>query len=162
MVTFSPLTPKLTCMSQWSGRCLGITGWDPSVCKSNWLHVDILRVSFIKVGYILWIPLECTVIFLRSWTSTGYFSNSTGSFVTNCRFFPIIAPHKEGVPSPKAPFHFRYDRAIYIGCWELGSWDLPLHTRVPSPKPQFNLLEGYVCNLSRWGHGSLDLPLHTQ
>ena len=28
---------------------------------------------------------------LQSWTSTGYFSNSTGSFVTNCRFYLIIA-----------------------------------------------------------------------
>ena len=38
---------------QWSGRFLGITGWDPSVCKSNRLHVDILQFSFIKLGYIL-------------------------------------------------------------------------------------------------------------
>ena len=29
-----------------------IIGWDPSVCKSNRLHVDILRFSFIKLGYI--------------------------------------------------------------------------------------------------------------
>ena len=29
---------------QWSGRVLGmISGWDPSVCKSNRWHVDILR-----------------------------------------------------------------------------------------------------------------------
>ena len=32
---------------QWSGIFLGIIGWDPSVCKSNRLHVDILRFSFI-------------------------------------------------------------------------------------------------------------------
>ena len=37
----------------WSGRFLGIIGWDPRVCKSNWLHVDILRFFFIKLGYIL-------------------------------------------------------------------------------------------------------------
>ena len=30
-----------------------ITGWEPSVCKSNRLHVDILWFSFIKLGYIL-------------------------------------------------------------------------------------------------------------
>ena len=30
-----------------------IIGWDPSVCKSNQLHVDILRFSFMKLGYIL-------------------------------------------------------------------------------------------------------------
>ena len=33
---------------QWSGRFLG----DPSVCKSNRLHVDNLQFSFIKLGYI--------------------------------------------------------------------------------------------------------------
>ena len=76
---------------QWSGRFLGILiGWDLSVCKSNQLHVDILRFSFTKLGYILWIPLKWSVIFLHSWTSTDYFSNSTSSFVTNCRFSPII------------------------------------------------------------------------
>ena len=56
----------------------------------NRLHVDILRFSFIKSGYIQSIPLKRSVIFLHSRTSTGYFSNSTGSFVTNCRFSPII------------------------------------------------------------------------
>ena len=35
-------------------------------------------------------PLKWSVIFLRSWTSTGYISNSTGSSVTNCRFSLII------------------------------------------------------------------------
>ena len=40
--------------AQWWGRFLGIIiGWDPSVCKSNQLHVDILQFSFIKLGYIL-------------------------------------------------------------------------------------------------------------
>ena len=32
------------------GEILGITGWDPSVCKSNRLHVDILRCSFTRFG----------------------------------------------------------------------------------------------------------------
>ena len=76
----------------WSGRFLGITGWHPSACKSNRLHVDILRFSFIKLGYTLYIPLQRSVIILQSWISTGYFSNSTGSFVTNCRFSLIIDP----------------------------------------------------------------------
>ena len=44
---------SLGCWDQWSGRFLGVIGWDPSVCKSNRLHVDILRFSFIKLGYIL-------------------------------------------------------------------------------------------------------------
>ena len=72
----------------WLGRFLGITGWDPCVCKSNRLHVDILWFSFTKLGYILQIPLKWSVTFLRSWTSTGHFSNSAGSSVTNCRFSP--------------------------------------------------------------------------
>ena len=78
---------------QWSGRFLGIIGGDPSICKSNRLHVGILRFCLYKLGYILWIPLKWSVLFLQFWTSTGYFSNSTGSFVTNCRFSPIIGSH---------------------------------------------------------------------
>jgi hypothetical protein len=35
--------------SQWSGRLLGIISWDPSVCKSNRLHVDILRFIYINI-----------------------------------------------------------------------------------------------------------------
>ena len=75
---------------QWSGRFLNVTGWNPSVCKSNRSYVHIIRFSFIKLGYILHIPLKWSVIFLQSRTSSGEFSNSTGSFVTNCRFSPII------------------------------------------------------------------------
>ena len=40
----------LTFWEQWSGRFLGTISWDPRVCKSNWLHADILRFSFIKLG----------------------------------------------------------------------------------------------------------------
>ena len=43
--------------------------------------------------YILYIPLRWPVSFLKSWTSTGYFSNSTGSSATNHRIFPDIDPH---------------------------------------------------------------------
>ena len=35
---------------QWSGGFLGITCWDPSVCKSNRLYVNILLFSFINLG----------------------------------------------------------------------------------------------------------------
>ena len=42
-----------SCVKQGSGRFLGITGQDPSVCKSNRLHIDILWFSFTKLGYIL-------------------------------------------------------------------------------------------------------------
>ena len=86
--------------AQWLGRFLGITtGWYPSVCKSNRLYVGILRFSYIKLGYFLYIPLKRSAIFLQSSTSTdnstgststGYFSNSTSSSVTNCQFSPII------------------------------------------------------------------------
>ena len=89
----SPSTKKfqwIHCWTQWSEIFLGITGWDSSVCKSNRLHVDILQFFFIELGDILYIPLKWLVIFLQSWTSTGYFSNSTGSFATYCRFSPII------------------------------------------------------------------------
>ena len=41
-------------------------------------------------GYILWISLKRSITFRQSSTSTGYLSNSTGSYVTNCRFSPII------------------------------------------------------------------------
>ena len=81
----------LASWKQWLGRFLSITGWYPSVGKFNRLHVDTCRFSFIKLEYILLIPLKWLVIFLQSSTSTGYFINSTGSIVTNCWFSPIIA-----------------------------------------------------------------------
>ena len=84
-----PMFPKMRLLNsnaliQGSGRFVGVTGWDPSVCKSNWVHVHNLRFTFIKLGYVLHIPLKWSVIFPQSWTSTG-------SSVTNCRFCPIIA-----------------------------------------------------------------------
>ena len=75
---------------QWPGRFWGIIGQVPSVSKSNRLHVVIFRFFFINLRYILWIPLKWWVIFLKSWTSTDYFSNSTGSSVTSGRFSPFI------------------------------------------------------------------------
>ena len=59
------------------GRILGIVGWDPSDSKSNRLHVDIFRFFFINLRCIFYNPLEWWVVFLKSWTSTAYFSNST-------------------------------------------------------------------------------------
>ena len=35
------------------GRFLGKAGRDPSVAKSNWLYVDIIRFFFISMRYIL-------------------------------------------------------------------------------------------------------------
>ena len=62
-----------------------IAGQDLSDSKSNRLHVDIYRFCFIHMRYIL---LKWWVILLKSLISTGYFSNFTGSFVTNRRFSP--------------------------------------------------------------------------
>jgi len=59
-------------------RFLNITTWDPSVCQSNQLHVDIFQFFNTNSKYILEIPLKWSLIFRKSWTSTGYFSNSTG------------------------------------------------------------------------------------
>ena len=99
---------------QWSRRILGIiTGWDPSVCKSGRLHVHILWSSFIKLVYILWVPLKWSVIFLQSWwTSTGYFSNSTGSSVTNCWFSRTVVKD-EPVEFEKLPVEARGFRENY-------------------------------------------------
>ena len=85
-----PKDLDLNQLGQWSGRLLGITSWDPSVCKSNMLHVDIHRFFLYKIGVYSTDYSKMIGDFLQSWTSTGYHSNSTGSFVTNCRFFPII------------------------------------------------------------------------
>ena len=74
------------------GDFLGIIGWDLSVCKSNRLGVDTLGFFYINLRYIPQIPLKWAIILLKSRTSTGYFSYSTASSVTNCRFSPIIGP----------------------------------------------------------------------
>ena len=113
---------------QWLGRFLDIIGWDPSVCKSKWLHVDILQVTFVKLGYILEIPLKWSIIFLQSWTSTGYFSNSTGSFVTNCRFSPIVAwepktgPLKENRGIEPILGLLAFQNNIKLHLWAIDSW----------------------------------------
>ena len=105
---------------QWSGRILGITGWDPSVCKSNRLHVHILRFSFSKLGYILWIPLRWSVKFLQSWTSTSYFSKLTGSSATNCRFSPIIDTDLAGTLN-HVKVSASYLQSLVIG-WCMWPW----------------------------------------
>ena len=71
----------------WYYGVWGVVGQDPCDSKSNRLHVWHLPVllSFIW-GVFYETPLKWSVIFLQSWSSTGYFSNSTGSFVTKCQF----------------------------------------------------------------------------
>ena len=68
------------------GGGLSIIGQNQSICKSNRLHVVIFRLFFTNLRNILWISLKWWAIFLKSRTSTGYFSNSTGSSVTSGRF----------------------------------------------------------------------------
>ena len=84
-----------------------VIGWDPRVCNSNRLHVDDLRFFYTNLRYIPWIPLTWLVILLRSWTSTGYFSNSTGSSVINCRFSPI---YRLGM---------NFLSEMDVGCWTI-------------------------------------------
>ena len=53
--------------------------------------------------------------FLQSWTSTGYFSNSTGSFVTRCRFYPIIDANAEAHEAvDRLPSFCQVERRFHI------------------------------------------------
>ena len=45
--------------------------------------------AFTNSRCILYIPLLRSVILLKSWTSTGFFSNSSGSSVTSSQFSPF-------------------------------------------------------------------------
>jgi hypothetical protein len=56
-------------LGQCPGRFLGIINQDPSVSKSNWLHVNIFWFSSeesINFWYILYIPLEWSISLLKS------------------------------------------------------------------------------------------------
>ena len=65
--------------------------WSISWCfQVQRLHLLIFHFCFIDLMYILRNPLEWLMIFLTSWTPTGYLSNSTNSYVTSCRFSPFI------------------------------------------------------------------------
>ena len=72
--------PPPTSTTQCSGRILGIIGQVPSVSKPKQLHVDVYRFFIVKLKNILQTPLNRSAItFLKSSTSTSYFSNSTRS-----------------------------------------------------------------------------------
>jgi hypothetical protein len=49
------------------GDFFSTVGLDPTVSKTNWFHVDIFCVFFIKLGNILYISLNRPVIFLKAW-----------------------------------------------------------------------------------------------
>ena len=63
-----------------------IIGQNPSVSNPDRFHVVIFRLFFIDLRYILLISFKQSLIFMNSWTSTGYFSNSTGSSGTSGQF----------------------------------------------------------------------------
>ena len=70
-------------------KFLGIVGQDPSESKFNQLHVHmIFRLCFYSFQVYSMDLLNWSAILMKSQTSTNYFSNSTGSYVTNCRFSP--------------------------------------------------------------------------
>ena len=52
--TNAQLFVQVECSNQCPGRFLDIIGRDPSVSKSNRLHVDMLHVSLINVRYIFY------------------------------------------------------------------------------------------------------------
>ena len=72
------------------------------------MHVVAFQFFFIESKYSREIPLKWLVYFLKSWTSTYYFSNSTGSFVAWGRFSPnygyqncmFVDPFVEAIDSP--------------------------------------------------------------
>ena len=64
---------------------------DPSVSKANWLWISgIFQFFFITLRNIVYIALNGSVIFFKSWFWAGYFVNLTGSFVNRSQFFPSI------------------------------------------------------------------------
>ena len=64
------------------GRVLGILCQNPSISKSNQLHVEIFQFSLINLKYNSWISLKRFITLLKSRASTNYFSNSTSSSIT--------------------------------------------------------------------------------
>ena len=86
-------TPRsiITCCSQYHGRFLGIISHNHSVSKSTWLRVVIFQFFF-KFNWSIFHTFlsKWLVIFLKSWTSTGFFSNSTGSSLSSDWVSPFI------------------------------------------------------------------------
>ena len=81
----------LAILFQCLGGFLGVITLNFGVSKSNWLHDDILPFSLLIWSIFSKFRHKRSVISLKSWTSTGYCSNSTGSSVTSGWFSPFIA-----------------------------------------------------------------------
>ena len=93
-----------------------------------------------------------SVLLLKSWTSTGYFSNSTGSSVTNCRFSPIIGvypPHKITLLGNTARNKENRQRLVYSYRWsgwvsEKTGW------RSPRLQETYWSMKGFYKTLYLW------------
>ena len=70
----------------------GISGWDPSVCKSNRSHVDNLRFSFINLVFLYYSMNSSKMIgeFPAISNFNRLFLTLNRFIVTNCRFSSII------------------------------------------------------------------------
>ena len=101
--------PILTVRSVEAGPVIGEIFGHTNRLRSEFLQVQPVGYMLTTFGFLLlnwgiffyiYIPLNWSVIFLQSWTSTSYFSNSTSSSVTNCQFSPILprAGHFSGHP----------------------------------------------------------------
>jgi hypothetical protein len=107
--------------------------------------------SFCNLRYILQIPLKWSVVFLKSWTLTGCFSNSIGSSVTSGRF-----SEKQGEPTAcyrwtgwarettdlkfktrgKMTHHFRGIWGIYLKLIKKNWFDLDFDRLWPKISPE--------------------------
>jgi hypothetical protein len=104
------------------GKVLGIDGQDLSDSRSSRLHVDIFRFSFYSVE-VYYSCIDSSKMIENSpadRTSTGYFSNSTGSSVTDWRF------------SPRHRFADKHTHTItFVTIFRL--WEAPNSSRYRSP-----------------------------
>ena len=102
-------------------KFLGIVGQDPRDPKSNRLHVDILRFCILHLSWILQIPLKWSVILLKSRTSTGYFSNSTGSSVTAGSLRALVRIYPSWIHSGGAALEksLRLKLLLLINTWSM-------------------------------------------
>ena len=94
--------------------CEVVLNQNPSVHKFNRLHVVICWV----LGYLFeaysFDSIKGMGPFSESWTSTGYFSNSTVSSVTRGRFSPFIVEKVKGCSSFPIIFGARTNMSFIV------------------------------------------------
>ena len=71
--------------------------------------IDPTLLTHPNLEYLLWVHLKQSIILPKPWTTTKYFSNSTGSHTTNIRFSPFGDPHP-----PYTIHHFTMLRVTYF------------------------------------------------